>query len=159
MIIYASFKSPTFLVLIGGLLNALMLPVMAVSALYFRYKCSDPRVAPNKAWDAFLAISALGLIGSYIFGKNSALENANEVIKPHARSAFRRLLSLYQSLSRVAFTIDDCRNSGDYKLTVEKLESIVIEQLATADDAIEDWADIVPAEVNELKQNRIKGKS
>ena len=64
VIIYASFKSPTFLVLIGGLLNALMLPVMAVSALYFRYKCSDPRVAPNKAWDAFLAVSALGLIGS-----------------------------------------------------------------------------------------------
>ncbi|MCH2207678.1 MAG: Nramp family divalent metal transporter [Lentisphaerales bacterium] len=64
VIIYATFKSPTFLVLLGGLLNALMLPVMAISALYFRYKMSDGRVIPGKAWDAFLWVSAIGLIGS-----------------------------------------------------------------------------------------------
>lgn len=64
VIIYATFKSPTFLVLLGGLLNALMLPVMAISALYFRYAMSDNRVIPGKAWDAFLWLSALGLIGS-----------------------------------------------------------------------------------------------
>ena len=67
VIIYATFKSPTSLVLIGGLLNALMLPVMAIAALYFRYKCSDPRVLPSKAWDVFLGISALGLMGSGIY--------------------------------------------------------------------------------------------
>jgi len=67
VIIYATFKSPTSLVLIGGLLNALMLPIMAISALYFRYKCSDPRVRPNKTWDIFLGLSALGLMGSGIY--------------------------------------------------------------------------------------------
>ena len=67
VIIYSTFKSPTSLVLIGGLLNALMLPVMAIAALYFRYSCSDPRVRPGKLWDVFLGLSALGLMGSGIY--------------------------------------------------------------------------------------------
>lgn len=67
VIIYSTFKSPTSLVLLGGLLNALMLPVMAISALYFRYRCSDPRVQPGKLWDVFLGLSALGLMGSGIY--------------------------------------------------------------------------------------------
>ena len=38
--------------------------------------------------------------------------------------------------------------------SMAKLEAIVIEQLATADDALEDWNDIVPDEVSELKIGR-----
>ena len=34
----------------------------------------------------------------------------------------------------------------------KKIEVIVIEQLATADDALEDWRDIVPEEVDELSR-------
>jgi Mn2+/Fe2+ NRAMP family transporter len=64
VIIYASFKSPTFLVLIGGLLNAFMLPVMAICALYFRYKFKDARILPGLAWDIFLWVSAFGLMVS-----------------------------------------------------------------------------------------------
>ena len=43
----------------------------------------------------------VGLIGSYILGQESAREAGREMMKPHARSAFRRLLSLTQSLSRI----------------------------------------------------------
>ena len=57
----------------------------------------------------------LGLIGSFIFGKQSAKEAARELIKPHARSAFRRLISLYESLSRVAYEI------GKYQSTNSNL--------------------------------------
>ena len=32
------------------------------------------------------------------------------------------------------------------------LQAIVTEQISTADDAMEDWADIVPDEVNELRR-------
>ena len=64
VIIYASFKSPAVLVLLGGLFNAFMLPIMAICALYFRYKCSDDRVKPGKFWDVFLWISAIGLMCS-----------------------------------------------------------------------------------------------
>jgi hypothetical protein len=94
---------------------------------------------------------ALGLIGSFQFGKQSAKDAAKELIKPHARSAFRRLISLYESLSRVGYVIEETSDAYDSSITMGKLQAIVIEQLATADDAIEDWNDIVPEEVAELK--------
>lgn len=100
----------------------------------------------------------LGLIGSFIFGKQSAKEAAKELIKPHARSAFRRLISLYESLSRVGYEIENYQSTNSNISeghTMAKLEAIVIEQLATADDALEDWNDIVPDEVSELK-NRLE---
>jgi len=100
-----------------------------------------------------------GFIGSYVFGRQSALEAAKDIIKPHARSAFRRLYSLFQSLSRVANTIASTKDdptTGNYELALAKLEAIVTEQLATADDALEDWRDIVPDEVEELKARLTK---
>lgn len=96
----------------------------------------------------------IGLFGSFIFGRQSATRAGREVIKPHARSAFRRLLSLYMSISRVANIITMSKNPRDEDphVTLEKVEVIVIEQLATADDALEDWRDIVPEEVDELSR-------
>ena len=38
-------------------------------------------------------------------------------------------------------------------MALARLEAIVIEQLATADDALEDWRDIVPEDVEELTKN------
>lgn len=97
-----------------------------------------------------------GLLGSFIFGRQSARKAAFEIIKPHARSAFRRLLSLYNSLSRLASTIDHARssnsNSMEEKAVLDKLEAIVTEQIATADDALEDWGDIIPDDVNKLRK-------
>jgi hypothetical protein len=94
----------------------------------------------------------IGLIGSYVLGRESAGEAAKAILKPHARSAFRRLLSLYQSLSRLAVSIQNARPDADpvNSSILNKLEAIVIEQIATADDAIEDWRDIVPEDVEEL---------
>ena len=34
---------------------------------------------------------------------------------------------------------------------LDRLESIVIEQIDTVDDALEDWRDIVPEDVEELR--------
>lgn len=95
-----------------------------------------------------------GLVGSYFFGRQSARDAAREIIKPHARSAFRRLMSLYESLSRVGAEIEISRSSKGNKngeIALAKLEAIVIEQLATADHALEDWSDIVPEDVAELR--------
>lgn len=95
-----------------------------------------------------------GLVGSFIFGRQSAKDAAREIIKPHARSAFRRLMSLYESLSRVGTEIENSRSTEGSKsgeMALARLEAIVIEQLATADDALEDWRDIVPEDVKELR--------
>ena len=37
-------------------------------------------------------------------------------------------------------------------MALARLEEIVTEQLTTADDALDDWNDIVPEDVAELKQ-------
>ena len=95
-----------------------------------------------------------GVVGSFLFGKQSAKDAAREIIKPHARSAFRRLMSLYESLSRVGAEIENALGTGENKnneIALSRLQAIVIEQLATADDALEDWRDIVPEDVAEIR--------
>ncbi len=104
-------------------------------------------------WQVFVLTA--GLAGSFIFGRQSAKEVAKEIIKPHARSAFRRLVSLYESLSRASTVIqltESSESSEDIRVTIAKLDAIVTEQLNAADDALEDWRDIVPEDVEELKQ-------
>jgi hypothetical protein len=99
---------------------------------------------------------AMGTLGSYALGRESTKEAAKEVIKPHARSAFRRLLSLYESLSRLAFAIQQSKlacaeNTKEY-FVLDKLDAVVNEQISTADDALEDWKDIIPEELEKLKK-------
>ena len=98
---------------------------------------------------------AIGIGVSFFVGRQSAQKAANEIIKPHARSAFRRLVSLYRSLQRAATTIEAAQGleaDEDHEVALAKLEVIVSAQLMTADDALEDWRDIVPEDVNEIHQ-------
>jgi Mn2+/Fe2+ NRAMP family transporter len=61
-LVYVIFPQPTALILAGGAMQALMLPMLAVAALYFRYHRCDPRLRPGRIWDAFLWISAFCLM-------------------------------------------------------------------------------------------------
>ncbi len=61
LVIYLFFPQPTALVLLSGAMQAIMLPMLAVAALYFRYRCGDPRTMPGLAWDGCLWISAVGM--------------------------------------------------------------------------------------------------
>jgi len=105
----------------------------------------------------------LGLLGSYLLGKASASQNAQEMIKPHARSAFRRLVSLTQSLSRLAQTMQDLRppngENPQAAAIVDRLEGIVIEQIATAADALEDWRDVLPEDFHALRNEALNLKN
>ena len=74
---------------------------------------------------------------------------------PHARSAFRRLVTLYWGLSRALDIIRSSRNlkaDKDYEVSLARLEEIIVGQISTADNALEDWKDIVPEEVKQLTQ-------
>ena len=99
---------------------------------------------------------AVGLVGSYFFGRESALEGAKELIRPHARSAFRRVIAIYLGLVRIGQEIQysqlNLSSNASLHTSFGKLEGMVTEQIATAADALEDWSDIVPDEVQELKQ-------
>ena len=132
----------------------LILISLAVAGLFSHAATTRTLTGLESVILQFFSLMA-GLVGSFFFGRQSAREAARELIKPHARSAFRRLLSLYQSLSRVATTIESSQNFEspvENQVTLAKLEAIVVEQLASADDAIEDWKDIVPEDVKDLDQ-------
>lgn len=99
----------------------------------------------------------LGLLGSYIFGRESAKDAALEIIKPHAKSAFRRLISLNQSLYRVASVIASAKQSNENEMqnaaaVLPVLEAVVTEQLVAVNHALEDWRDVVPEEYDEVNK-------
>ena len=115
---------------------------------FFAYTATSRSLTPVEA--VILQIMSLlsGFGGSYLAGRKASSDAAKEIIKPHARSAFRRLIFLYRSISRVAHVIDS--NQAD-SLKIAVIKAIVLEQISTADDAMEDWKDVVPESVEELQ--------
>lgn len=65
---YYTVGSPVALVLIGGVAQALLLPMVAFAALFFRYKKCHPDLRPGRLWDTCLAASfvAFTIIGMYL---------------------------------------------------------------------------------------------
>ena len=59
---------PDRVILISGMMQATMLPMIGIGALYFRYTATDPRLAPSKAWDIMLIISFVGLLVAGAWG-------------------------------------------------------------------------------------------
>ncbi|MBM80019.1 MAG: transmembrane Mn(2+) transporter [Planctomycetaceae bacterium] len=53
---------PRAMVMLSGGLQAIMLPVVAGSAIYFRFFRSDQRLAPSKIWDMLLYCSFAGML-------------------------------------------------------------------------------------------------
>lgn len=60
--------NPATAVLISGMMQATMLPMIGFGALYFRYTATDQRLAPSKLWDVMLIISFLGLLVAGLWG-------------------------------------------------------------------------------------------
>ncbi len=61
LVVYVLFPRPTVLVLWSGVMQAIMLPMLAVAALFFRYRRIDVRVTPGRLWDLCLWLSAVGM--------------------------------------------------------------------------------------------------
>ena len=97
--------------------------------------------------------AAIGYVGTFLVGRESARNAAKDVLKPYARSAFRRLVSLYRSHQQMASIIEasqDSRTIEEHQMALARLEGVVLGQIGTADAAMEDWRDIVPEDVEEL---------
>ncbi len=60
--IYLTGLNPVRLIVMGGIVQALFLPVVAVSVLYLRYRVTDPGLRPGRAWDAALLASSLSFV-------------------------------------------------------------------------------------------------
>lgn len=61
-LVYWAIPFPKELVLLGGVMQSILLPVMACTAIYFRYKMCDPRLMPGWKWDLMLWLSGLGML-------------------------------------------------------------------------------------------------
>lgn len=91
------------------------------------------------------------------------LEAAREVIRPYTRSAFRRVLSLYKSMYNLSVRIEVMQEEGlDSRLDV--IRAVVYEQIPSGRDALEDWRDIIPDDVEvrrkwQLKSNLFEARS
>ncbi|SDM19533.1 Mn2+ and Fe2+ transporters of the NRAMP family [Catalinimonas alkaloidigena] len=60
--IFLFVKAPVTLVLAGGMAQAVMLPLLGVAALYFRYRRSEPTLRSGLWWDVMLWLSFLGFV-------------------------------------------------------------------------------------------------
>ena len=60
--VFTTGADPVALVLFNGLAQALMLPLMGLAALHFRYREIDARLKPGPWWDRMLLLSSLGLL-------------------------------------------------------------------------------------------------
>lgn len=139
----------------GQLLVALAIVVSAIFIIVAAFR--DLSALENTLLQVFSL--GVGLVGSYILGQESARDAGREMMKPHARSAFRRLLSLTQSLSRLVQTMATVRPSEGQNpqaaAIIDRLEGIVVEQITIAADALEDWRDVLPDEFQAMKANRL----
>lgn len=55
-------QQPEVLILLSGTMQGIMLPMLAGTALYFRYRRGDRRLAPGIIWDVCLWTSAAGML-------------------------------------------------------------------------------------------------
>lgn len=62
LFVYVYVRAPVALVLTSGVMQAIMLPMLAGAALYFRYRRCDNRLRPGRLWDMMLWLSAFGCL-------------------------------------------------------------------------------------------------
>lgn len=60
--------NPVQAVLLAGMMQATMLPMLGFGAIYLRYTATDARLAPGKVWDTMLIISFFGLLVAGVWG-------------------------------------------------------------------------------------------
>lgn len=78
VIAYLLFQStPVLLIITAGLTQAIMLPVLGLSSMFFRYRVTDPRLRPGLLWDAALSISCLALLIAGTWGAWQAVLKLN----------------------------------------------------------------------------------
>lgn len=60
-------RAPVVMVLASGLAQSIMLPMLGIAALFFRYKRADDNLRPGRLWDVLLALSVAGffIVGAW----------------------------------------------------------------------------------------------
>jgi hypothetical protein len=106
----------------------------------------------------------ISLFGSYVIGRSTT---STSDVRPHAKKAFRRVVTHYRALAAVpaliesqramlaeqaARTDDDVVPMAFVQNALWVVDFQINQQLATVNDAMEDWRDIVPDEVEAVER-------
>lgn len=81
LIMFLTYPKPVILITISGMMQCLMLPMLAFAALYFRFHETDSRLRPGRLWDAALFVSSLALLIASVWGVYSYCADLMSVIK------------------------------------------------------------------------------
>jgi hypothetical protein len=124
----------------------------------------DTTNTESALWTFILFASGLGV--SFYYGQRSIRDGAAELVRPHARGAARRLVTLGRGHQNLVRTIQlyktaAARQAGKEDPRVVPLEAFDLAcdvflvhidgQQQTVNDALEDWREFDPAIVNELQ--------
>ena len=123
----------------------------------FWYVANKRDYTPLESYFLQILIAFVGLAVSFYSGRQSVREAAREIVKSHARPAFRRLLSLRSGLLQLSLTIEatqDAKSREDYRENLSLLEGLVYMIHLTVAEALTDWEEIVPEELEKLKRGR-----
>lgn len=105
-------------------------------------------------------------------GRQSLKQGTADVLKPHGLKAVRRIFRLGQAIGSFSGAIATQRElmqrrgeeqNGNVEIfevegAFATLESYVTAQLGIVEDAIEDWRDVVPSEVEAIEERASKGE-
>ena len=94
----------------------------------------------------------LGELLALMAGIAGSLLASRSTLRGHARSAFRRLLSMYEGLGEIANTAV-CETPAEHESALARIGAIASVHYGTAWDALEDWSDLAPREVAELRES------
>ena len=62
LLMFVFFPNPKFLILVAGMTNTFMLPILGFAALYYRYRFTSKEFRPKPIWDVFLWLSSFALL-------------------------------------------------------------------------------------------------
>lgn len=127
----------------------LVLVVGAIAYMAWRIgvQSERPVTSQEEAVGELLALIG-GIAGSYMASRSA--------LRSHARSAFRRLLSMYDGLGEIARMAED-ETPEDRELALAKISGIARVHYRTASDALQDWSDLAPQQVAELQESLMHG--
>ena len=95
---------------------------------------------------------AIGELVALVGGIAGSFLASRSAFRGHARSAFRRLLSMYDGLGEIA-KASVCETPEEHESALARIGAIASVHYGTALDALEDWSDLAPQQVSELRES------
>lgn len=71
--LFLAVGEPLGLVVIGGLAQAIMLPLLCLAALHFHHRCLDPALKTSRVWTLLLWVASLLVAGAGLYQAISAV--------------------------------------------------------------------------------------